>query len=103
MPDYAIVTDELRRLTVRVIPVALVIFGLLVLLGQPLGQVALGVLAGTLFALWNFYLMGRSAVRAACQTNPGRASKIVARSYRSPRAYSARRNTFLGEKPHRMA
>ena len=30
MPDYAIVTDELRRLTVRVIPVALVIFGLLV-------------------------------------------------------------------------
>lgn len=81
MPDYAIVTDELRRLTVRVIPVALVIFGLLVLLGQPLGQVTLGVLAGTLFALWNFYLMGRSAVRAACQTNPGRASKIVTRSY----------------------
>lgn len=89
MPDYAIVTDELHRLTVRVIPVGLVIFGLLVLLGQPLGQVALGVFAGTAFALWNFYLMGRSAVRAACQTDPARASKIVSRSYAKRYALTA--------------
>lgn len=81
MPDYVIVAEELRRLTRGVTPVILIIFGLLVLLGQPLIPVALGVVAGTAFTLWNFYLMGRDAVRATCQTDPGRAGKMMTRSY----------------------
>ena len=58
MPDYAIVTDELRRLTVRVIPVALVIFGLLVLLGKPLGQVALGAVSYTHLIILTQHFIG---------------------------------------------
>lgn len=81
MPDYAIANEELRRLTKGVIPVALIIFGVLVLCRQPVVPVAAGTLVGTLFALWSFYLMSRSAVRAVWQGDPARASKIMTRSY----------------------
>ncbi len=81
MPDYAIAKEELRRLTKGVIPGALIIFGILVLCRQPMLQVAAGTLAGTAFALWSFYLMSRSAVRAVWQGDPGRASKMMTRSY----------------------
>ncbi len=81
MPDYAIANEELRRLIKGVIPVALIIFGVLVLCRQPVVPVAAGTLAGTAFALWSFYLMSRSAVRAVWQGDPARASKIITRSY----------------------
>lgn len=81
MLDYAIAKEELRRLTKGVIPIALILFGALVLLGQPVMQVAAGIVSGTVFALWSFYLMSRSAVRAVWQGDPARASKIITRSY----------------------
>ncbi len=81
MPDYAIANEELRRLTKGVIPVALIIFGILVLFRQPILPVAVGAFAGTAFALWSFYLMSRSAVRAVWQGDPARASKIITKSY----------------------
>ncbi len=81
MPDYAIANETLRRLTKGVIPVALIIFGILVLFRQPIIPVAAGAFAGTAFALWSFYLMSRSAVRAVWQGDPARASKIITKSY----------------------
>ncbi len=81
MPDYAIAKEELRRLTKGVIPVALIVFGILVLLRQPVLPAAAGAGAGTAFALWSFYLMSRSAVRAVWQGDPARASKMMQRSY----------------------
>ena len=81
MLDYAIAKEELRRLTKGVIPIALILFGAFVLLGQPVMQVAAGIVSGTAFALWSFYLMSRSAVRAVWQGDPARASKIITRSY----------------------
>ena len=81
MLDYAIAKEELRRLTKGVIPIALILFGVLVLLGQPVMQVAAGIVSGTAFALWSFYLMSRSAVRAVWQGDPACASKIITRSY----------------------
>lgn len=81
MPDFAIVTQEMRRLARRVLPMALIVFGVLVLAGQPVVETLVGVGAGTAFALWNFWLLGRSAVRAAAQGDPARAHKMVTASY----------------------
>lgn len=81
MPDYAIAAETLRKIARGVVPIALIVFGLLVLLGQPPVQTGVGVLAGTAFALWNFYLLGRAAVRAAAQGDPARAHKMVVSSY----------------------
>lgn len=81
MPDYAVVKEELQRLFKGVIPTTLILFGLLVICGQPAMQTAVGALLGTAFALWSFYLMSRSAVRAIWQGDPARASKIMTRSY----------------------
>lgn len=81
MPDYAIANEELRRLIKGVIPIALIIFGVLVLCRQPAVPVAAGTFAGTAFALFGFYLMSRCAVRAVWQGDPARASKIMTRSY----------------------
>lgn len=81
MPDYAIANEVLRRLIKGVIPIALIIFGILVLCRQPAISVAAGIFVGTLFALWSFYLMSRSAVRAVWQGDPARAGKIMTRSY----------------------
>ncbi|MFR4973018.1 MAG: hypothetical protein ACLUB2_06335 [Butyricicoccus pullicaecorum] len=79
MPDYAIVTDELRRLTVRVIPVALVILAA-VLLGQPLGDCT--GCSGR-YPVCALEFLPHGAQRRACSLpdQPGRASKIVTRSY----------------------
>lgn len=81
MPDYAIAAQALRSLTRGVAAAALITFGLLVLLGQPPVQTLAGVAAGTAFALWNFWLLARAAVRAAAVGHPGRAHKIVVSSY----------------------
>lgn len=81
MPDYAIVIEELRRLARQVIPISLIIYGVLVLFGQPPLSTAIGVAAGTAFALGNFYMMGKSAMRATLMRDPGRAIKLVKRSY----------------------
>ena len=81
MPDYSIAAEALLKLVRGVVPLALVVFGLLVLLGQPPVQTLAGVAAGTLFALWNFWLLARSAVRAAAMGDPARGQRAVAVSY----------------------
>lgn len=81
MPDYSIAAQQLRTTARGVIPLALIVFGLLVLLGQPPARSLAGVAAGTAFALWNFWLLARAAVRAAAQRDPARAQKLIVSSY----------------------
>ena len=81
MPDFALVTKETQQLAKRILPFALVLFGVLAVIRQPLTGALAGVCAGTAFAIWNFWLLGRAAARAAVQGDPDRAQKIVVASY----------------------
>lgn len=87
MPDYALAADALRRMATHMLPGTLVLAAALSLAGWRAG--ATGLLAGAAFALYKFYLLARAATRIACQTNPGRARRMAARSYAARYALTA--------------
>lgn len=82
MRDLDIVREELRRQAKGMLPLALLTYGVFALLGYWQWQTALSILIGTAYALFNFYQIGRSALRAAAfYRTPERAQRGMVRGY----------------------
>lgn len=80
MKGMDIVWHELRRIARGCVPLALVCWGVFVLLGFPALRCALSVAVGTGYALVLFYFIGKSAVRAL-YFSPEQATKRVRGGY----------------------
>lgn len=82
MKDQEIVLDELRRQGKGMLPLMLVTYGVFALLGYWQWQTAVSILLGTAYALFNFYQIGQSALRAAAAyRTPAQAQKGMVRGY----------------------
>ncbi len=82
MKDRKIVMDELRRQAKGMAPLVLVTYGVFALLGYWQWQTAVSILLGTAYALFHFYQIGQSALRAAAlYRTPGQAQKSMVRGY----------------------
>ena len=76
MPDK-IVTEELHRQAVWMIPFCLILIGILILLGHSPFRVLYSTAAGYAYTLFHFYSIGKSSVHAAAQSDPARATSIM--------------------------
>lgn len=82
MVDNKIVWEELRRQAKGMIPLALITYGGFALFGYYQPGVALSILIGTLYALFNFYQIGQASVRAAAfYRDPSRAQRGMFAGY----------------------
>ncbi len=82
MKDREIVWDELRRQAKGMLPLMLVTYGVFALLGYWQWQTVLSILLGSAYALFLFYQIGRSALRAAAfYQMPERAQRGMVRGY----------------------
>ena len=90
MKDNEIVLYELRRQAKGMLPLALLTYGIFALLGYWQWQTALSILLGTAYALFNFYQIGQSALRAAAFYRiPERAQRGMVRGYMTRYAMTA--------------
>lgn len=82
MRDKDIVLDELRRQAKGMFPLAVLTYGVFALLGYWQWQTILSILLGTAYALFNFYQIGQSVLRAAAfYQMPERAQRGMVRGY----------------------
>ena len=80
LKGYEIVREETARLTRGMAPLALIVFGVLLLAGfEPL-RTGVSLLAGTAYSLLLFAMIGRSAARAVLFP-PAQGTRIVRRGY----------------------
>ncbi len=90
MKDNEIVLYELRRQAKGMLPLALLTYGIFALLGYWQWQTALSILLGTAYALFNFYQIGQSALRAAAFYRiPERVQRGMVRGYMTRYAMTA--------------
>ncbi len=80
--ENEIVISELRRQAKGMLPLMLITYGVFALLGYWQWQTALSILLGSAYALFNFYQIGQSALRAATfYRTPERAQRGMVRGY----------------------
>lgn len=75
-----IVREETRRMLRGMVPLAVIVYGILLLAGQDAGRCALSLLLGTSYSLVLFRMIGRSAAKAVLFP-PEQGTKIVRRGY----------------------
>ena len=81
MTPFDIVRDETRRIARGCVPLLLLSYAGFALFGYYHWPVALSLLLGTAYAIFNFYQMAFSAVRAALLDDPARARKMQTSKY----------------------
>ena len=81
MDAFEVVREETRRMACGCIPLALLAYAAFALAGYYHWGVALSLVLGTAYTLFNFNLMARTAVRAALMGDPVRAQRMQSSRY----------------------
>ena len=81
MDAFEVVREETRRMARGCIPLALLAYAAFALAGYYHWGVALSLVLGTAYTLFNFNLMARTAVRAALLGDPARAQRLQSSRY----------------------
>lgn len=88
--NYEIVREELQKIAKPMLPLAVFTYAGFALCGYYGWETILSILLGTLYALFQFYQIGKAAVRAAAlYRDPSRAQKQVFSGYLTRYALTA--------------
>lgn len=81
MTMFPVARAETMRIARGCLPLAVLTYAAFALAGEYGLSTVLGLVPGTLFAIWNFYAMACAAERWAQMGDPARAQRAMTRSY----------------------